>query len=205
MSSNDALIESMIERGVLKTPRVIKAFRSVDRADFVLPKYTEEAYGDYPLPIGGGGTISQPSTVAFILELLSPELGDTVLDVGSGSGWTTALLSELVGPKGAVWGVEIVPQLVKFGKENLAKYDFPHANITTADKDTLGLPKHAPYDKILVSAAAEELPEQLIEQLAAGGRLVIPIVNSIWQIDKKEDGEIKEKEFHGFVFVPLLT
>lgn len=205
MESHEALVEYLIESDVLKTPVLMDAFYAIDRADFVRPEYAREAYGDYPLPIGGGGTISQPSTVAIMLEMLAPAVGDTILDVGSGSGWTTALLAHVVGEKGRVWGVEIVPELVTFGRENLAKYDLPQAHIVAAREDALGLPEQGPFDKILVSAAAQEEPAGLIDQLKPGGRLVIPIDNSVWKIDKRADGTIDRKELSGFVFVPLIT
>ena len=127
--SNLALVEKLISDEALRTPRIIDAFKKIDRADFVEVQYKDEAYGDYPLPIGHEQTISQPSTVAFMLELLQPATGNKVLDVGSGSGWTAALLAQIVGPEGRVFGFELVPELVKFGSENLAKYNFPHAEI----------------------------------------------------------------------------
>jgi len=99
------LISKLLEDGVLKTKRIIEAFMEIDRADFVKKEYIGEAYGDYPLPTEQGQTISQPSTVAFMLELLQPAEGDRILDVGSGSGWSTALLAQIAGPKGRVWGV----------------------------------------------------------------------------------------------------
>ena len=200
--NKDELIEKLIADEMLKTERIIEAFRGVDRADFMQGEYKDEAYGDYPLPIGHEQTISQPSTVAFMLELLQPAAGDKVLDVGSGSGWTTALLAQIVGPEGRVFGLELVPDLVKFGSENLGKYNFPHARIQQAD-DVLGLPPEAPFDKILVSAAGQVLPQGLIDQLKVGGRLVIPIQNSVWKIDKLSETEIDKTEFSGFAFVPL--
>ena len=182
MNESD-LVDKLVGDGVLKTVRIIDALKRIDRVEFVLEEYKYEAYGDYPLLIGHGQTISQPTTVAFMLELLRPEKGDRILDVGSGSGWTTALLAQIVGPTGRVWGLELVPELVKFGSENLAKYDFPHAGIQQAG-DVLGLPREAPFDKILVSAAGEEMPQELIDQLKVSGRLVIPIQNSVWKVDK---------------------
>jgi len=119
--SNAALIIHLKETDVLKTKRIISALRLIDRADFVPAKLRLQAYEDYPLPLLDGQTISQPYTVALMLELLRPSPGSKVLDVGSGSGWTTALLAQIVGHSGKVSGVEIVPGLVKFGQKNLAK------------------------------------------------------------------------------------
>ncbi len=132
MRSNKELVEHLIKRGVLKTPKIIEAFKKIDRKDFVKEEFLEEAYFDTPLPIGFGQTISQPYTVAFMLELLEPKEGDTVLDIGSGSGWTTALLAYIVGNKGKVIGVERIKELVEFGKKNLAKYKFKNAHIELA-------------------------------------------------------------------------
>lgn len=200
--TKDQLIIHLQSSGILKTPQIINAFQKIDRADFILPEYSEEQYNDYPLPIGHGQTISQPTTVAFMLELLQPKQGEKILDVGSGSGWTTALLAHITGEKGKVFGVELVPKLVEFGNENLKKYDMPWTSIKQAG-DALGLPEQAPFDKILVSASAEKMPDRLITQLKVGGRLVIPVQNSIWQIDKISETETKKTEFPGFVFVPL--
>jgi len=180
----EALINNIIARGYLKTPEIIKAFRRVDRQDFVPEENTPESYDDYPLPIGHGQTISQPSTVAFMLELLQPEEADKILDIGAGSGWTTAILAEITGERGFVYGTELVAELVEFGRENLSKNKVVNAEVWQADIQQLGLPAKAPFDKILVSAAAEDLPQELIDQLKIGGRMVLPILDSIWKIDK---------------------
>lgn len=201
--SHDELVNNLIKKGYLKTPQLIAAFQGVDRKDFVLPEYSDESYGDYPLPIGDEQTISQPSTVAFMLELLQPQEGDIVLDVGSGSGWTTALLAEIVGERGFVYGVELVPELVRLGRDNLAVYGFDNAEIYQASPNILGLPDKGPFDKILVSAAGEDLPEELVEQLKAGGRMVIPVADSIIKVDKINESEINEERYPGFAFVPL--
>lgn len=196
------LADHLIRSGVLKTPEIVAAFRSVDRADFVPERYRAEAYRDYPLLIGSEQTISQPTTVAFMLELLQPRPGDRVLDVGSGSGWTTALLAHIVGTGGRVIGLEIVPELVKFGRKNLARYQFAHVEIRQAG-NAIGLPDEAPFDKILVSAAADEIPRELTSQIKAGGRLVIPVRGSVWKIEALASGALRREEFPGFAFVPL--
>lgn len=179
-----------------------RAFKKINRADFVTPDYQVEAGEDYPLPIGYGQTISQPFTVAFMLELLEPQKGDRVLDVGSGSGWTTALLAVLVSEKGKVFGVEKIPELVEFGRKNLTKYNFPNAKIIQAGAE-LGLPSEAPFARILVSAAAEAIPETLLQQLQSPGVMVLPVKNTLIQIKKDTVGKITRKEFPGFAFVPL--
>jgi len=207
--SNKELVESLIQRGYLKTPRIIEAFRAVDRKDFMLSEHRDEAYVDEAFPIGYGQTISQPLTVAFMLELLMPEPGDKILDVGSGSGWTTALLAYIVGKdisekQGKVIGIERISELVEFGRENLAKYHFMHAEIRAAG-DELGFSGAAPFDRILVSAASEEVPQSLIEQLTIGGRMVIPIQNSIWKIERGAGNNINKEEYFGFSFVSLVA
>lgn len=197
------LAKELEKKGVLKKKRVLKAFLSVDRADFVLPEYKNEAYGDYPLPIGYGQTISQPYTVAFMLDLLDPKEGEKILDLGSGSGWTTAILSRAVGANGRVFGIELVPELVEFGRKNILKYSMPQASIEKAGK-TMGLKREAPFDKILVSAKSDSYPAGLSEQLSSGGTMVVPVGNSIWKAKKDAGGDIKIETFDGFAFVPLI-
>ena len=219
MNVKDGLIDELVREGYLKTPRIIDAFRAIDRADFVLPEYKDEAYGNYPLPIGEGQTISQPLTVAFMLELLDPQSGEKILDVGCGSGWTTALLSSLVGSdpaiagsdptvatRGKVIGIERIPELCRFGQKNLVKY-FPEerAKIICGD-GTRGLLEEAPFDKILSGASASaEIPDAWVKQLKVGGKIVAPVGGSIWLFTKKSEKELDKKEFPGFVFVPLVA
>lgn len=201
MNSARELADYLEER-VLRTPRIVRAFRDVDRADFVPAVFRENPYGDHPLPIGEGQTISQPFTVAFMLELLKPEEGARVLDVGSGSGWTTALLASVVGEKGEVLALERMEPLVAFGRANLRKYGFPRARIEKAGKE-LGRPGER-FDRILVSAAAERMPETLKEQLVVGGRMVIPVENAIFAVERTGETRWKEERYDGFVFVPLI-
>lgn len=192
----------MIASGILKTPRITDAFQKIDRKYFVPEAFSEHIYVDRPLPIGKDQTISQPSTVAFMLELLLPEEGDKVLDIGSGSGWTAALLCAIVSEKGSVLGLERVDELVKRGQNNLKQFEFSQCHIRKAD-DKLGVPGEA-FDKILVSASADEIPRELFAQLKIRGTLVIPVINSIFCFKKISETEIKAEEYQGFVFVPLI-
>ena len=198
------LIDKLIARGYLKTPRIIDAFRKVDRVDFIPDRLKSEAQTNTPLPIGYGQTISQPLTVAFMLELLSPQEGDRILDVGSGSGWQSALLAYIAGAGGKVIAIERIPELCEFGKRNAEKYGFRNLRFIIGD-GSVGYRKEAPYDKIIAAASSSEgVPPELKDQLKPGGRLVIPVENSIWLVVKESTGEYREKEFPGFVFVPLI-
>lgn len=200
------LIDYLVDTGYLHTPRIISAFRKIKREDFLPEKLKDQAELNQPLPIGEGQTISQPLTVAFMLELLQPKAGNKILDVGSGSGWTTALLSELAGENGKVYGVEVRKSLKEFGEKNASKYNFVKKGVAqfVLSDGSFGLKKYAPYDRILVSASAREIPKELKEQLKTGGIMVIPIRESIWKITKRESGKFEEIEYPGFVFVPLI-
>lgn len=205
-SKKDDLIELLIKEGYLKTPAIIEAFRKIDRFDFVIDYLKPEAYRNSPLGIGFGQAISQPLTVAVMLELLQPEPGQKILDIGSGSGWSTALLSEIVGGGGKVFGVEVVPELSEFGRKNVSHYNFVRqgiAEFVCAD-GSKGLPEKAPFDRIVSAAASQQVPEAWKKQLKIGGRLVLPMRQSLWLIIKKSDNDFEEKEYPGFIFVPLI-
>ncbi len=189
------------EQGRLHSPRLIQSFNTIDRNDFVPSAFADEAYEDYPLSIGKGQTISQPSTVALMLELLELKEDDTVLDIGCGSGWTTALLAQTV-TSGSVTAVERLEPLLAMAQHNVAKYHLNNVTFHRAGK-ALGLPGKV-FDKILVSAAATELPLSLVKQLRNGGIMVIPIDNTLTVVYKKEDGTFEQRVLHGFVFVPLI-
>lgn len=204
MRTNEELIGHLIHSGALHSSSLIHAFTRCDRILFVPQELHSYAYSDRPLPIGVAQTISQPYTVAVMLELLNPMVGNRVLDIGSGSGWTTALLATAVGKSGYVEGVEIIPPLVEYGNANLHKAHIDNASITLADPSSLGREGEL-YDRILVSASAPEMPIKLFEQLKTGGILVIPIQNSIWHVAKHEDGTLDAYELPGFVFVPLIV
>ena len=203
------IVSQFIQSNYLKTPRIINAFRKIKRKDFVPPEFRDVAEANEPLSIGYGQTISQPLTVAFMLELLQPKQGEKVLDIGSGSGWTAALLAEIVGPKGKVFAVEIIPELKEFGEENARKYNFVKSGriqFITGD-GSKGLPDFAPFDCIHVAAAASRIPLPLSEQLAIGGRMVIPLgvrTQNITLVKKITQNYFQRREFPGFVFVPLI-
>ncbi len=204
MKTHQELVGSMILSDVLKSPQIIDAFETIDRKYFVSDFYASNIYVDAPLPIGNRQTISQPSTVAFMLEHLSPQAGEEILDIGSGSGWTTSLLSHIVGEKGAVIGIERVDELVEQGEKNLAQFCFTNSCHIQKAGEELGLPNKQ-FDKILVSASAEEIPHKLFDQLKEGGTLVIPIQHSIFKFKKLLNNQIKSEEFKGFAFVPLIV
>jgi|SRR3989344_521376 len=200
----NSLIQKLIGDCVLKTPLMIQAFHKIERADFVPESIKSDAWRDCALPTFEDQTISQPYTVAFMLELLNPLGGETILDVGSGSGWVSALLAHAVGPKGRVCGIERIEQLVEFSKNNLSKYNFNNLEIIHGD-GTKGLKKYAPFDKIHVAAAASAIPRALKEQLKIGGKMVIPTKNNdIRLIEKISKTKYTERIYHGFVFVPLV-
>ncbi len=201
--NNEELVNYLIVSGVLKTPRIIEAFLKIDRKYFVPDILKDKAYIDEPLPIGNNQTISQPSTVAFMLELLQPTNTDKILDIGSGSAWTTALLCYIAGKNGKVIGLERVDELVKQGQKNLEKFNFYQTCKIEKAKKQIGLP-NIKFDKILVSASAEEFPKELLHQLNIGGIIVIPVRNSIIKFEKISKDNIRKSEYPGFVFVPLI-
>lgn len=204
-------MEKLVKEGYLKTPWIIEAFLKVDRKDFVPDEMKALAYEDIALPTMLGQTISQPATVAYILELLQPEAGDKVMDVGAGSCWQTALLAYIVGRdpsagsgrEGRVYAIERLCPLLEWGKKNFEKYGFKNAEFFCQD-GTKGLPEHTPFDKIIAAAAGHAMIQNWQDQLTVGGRIVMPIEHSIWLYIKKSATVFEKHEHYGFAFVPLV-
>lgn len=184
--------------------RVMAAMARVAREEFVLPSYRHMAYDNTPLPIEAGQTISQPLIVALMTDLLDPQPDDVVLEVGSGSGYQAAVLSGLVKQ---VYGVEIVEQLANSAAEVLARLGYDNVTVRAGD-GYAGWPEHAPFDSIIVTAAAAEIPPPLLEQLKPGGKLVIPVGaehgdQELLLVEVDDRGEIRERSVLPVRFVPL--
>lgn len=207
MSTSDDLVDGLLAEGVLRTPVIIDAFRAIDRRDFVLEELEVDAYLNIPLSIGEGQTISQPYTVAFMLELLQPQVGDSILDIGFGSGWQTALLAHIVGESGHVTAIEIIPGLCETGKENVGKYTFIEKGTVEMHciSGLKGYTDNAPYDRIIAAAdAGVNVPKEWLEQTKVGGRIVVPVGSSLMLLIKKSVDNWEREDYPGFVFVPLV-
>ncbi len=205
MNSNYELVEFLKRNGAIKTKKVERAFLAIDRSNFVPFRYINEAYENYPLPLCEGQTISQPETVAFMLECLGVNKGEKILEIGAGSGWVTALLSNLVGRKGFVYSYEINKNVGNFGQNNLFKMSLPpNYSYKIADAKR-NWAKNKPYNKIIAAAAFESVGDELVGLLAPGGILLVPTKDcSLLRIKKYNNGKIERKVFPGFIFVPLV-
>ena len=179
-----------------------RAFSMVPRSEFLPPDQRKYADLDVPLPIGFAVTNSQPTTVRDMLRLLAVQPGDSILDVGSGSGWTTALLSHLTGPDGKVTAVERIPELVERSRKALGGLE--NVSLYSAVPGQIGWPSRAPYDRILVSAAAASLPNMLVEQLTPGGIMVIPVGGTMLRVRRRQDGTPLISRHGAYAFVPLV-
>jgi protein-L-isoaspartate(D-aspartate) O-methyltransferase len=200
MSWNET-IRKLKRHDYLTSRRVEEAMRAVDRKEFVPEEYEDQAYVDRPLPIGEGQTITAPHMVAMMTEALEPAEDERVLEIGTGSGYQAAVLAQLVTE---VHTVERIVDLAEQARERLKQY----GNVTVYRRDgSRGLPDEAPFDKILVTAAAPRLPEMLVDQLREGGRLVVPVGSRLTQqlrVYEKQEGELVKKESMGSVrFVPM--
>jgi protein-L-isoaspartate(D-aspartate) O-methyltransferase len=203
-SRRHEMVDTQIARRGVRDRRVLDALRTVPRERFVPERLAELAYEDTPLPIAEEQTISQPFVVALMAEALELAPGDKVLEIGAGSGYAAAVLGQLARE---VWAVERHESLAREAAERLA--DFGYTNIQVVHGDgTLGLPEHAPYDGIVVAAGGPEVPPALLDQLAPGGRLVIPIgpdprTQSLLRVRRTGHGFVRE-DLGGVRFVPLI-
>jgi protein-L-isoaspartate(D-aspartate) O-methyltransferase len=194
--------EQIIARGV-KDERVLEAMRKVPRHLFVEKTYYHQVYNDYPLPVGHGQTISQPYMVAVMTELLELKGDEKVLEVGTGSGYQTAVLALLCSK---VYTMERIAELTKDARSKLEKLGFRNISFMVGD-GSIGWPDYAPYKGIIVTAGAPDIPNALIEQLDENGRLVIPVGHEhcqVLNVVKKHKGRIYRKEIFECTFVPLL-
>ncbi|MEW5936611.1 MAG: protein-L-isoaspartate(D-aspartate) O-methyltransferase [Candidatus Thermoplasmatota archaeon] len=205
--SLSALVDDLVASGYVVSPRLEEAMRRVDRALFLPREMAAYAYIDSPLHIGHGQTISAPHMVAIMMEVLEAPRGPRCLEIGTGSGYHAALAAEMIGPEGMLLTIERVKELAATASENLEAAGYADRVKVIVGDGSLGYPPAAPYDRILVTCAAPGLPKPLAEQLADGGRAVVPIGNRYWQtlyaIDKR-GGRLDYKAHGGCVFVPLI-
>ncbi len=207
-NEREEMTKRLVQWGYLTNPEIIAAFKKVPRHEFMPPNVRGYAHVDQPMPIGQGQTISAPSMVAIMLEALDLKKGQKVLEIGAGSGYNVALIAEIVGDGGKIITVERVPELAEFGRKNLEKTGYGWVNVVVGD-GTCGYEKEAPYDRILVTACAPELPKPLIEQLKEGGKLGAPIGHhymfQTWTVaEKRSEKDINVRECGGCSFVPLV-
>jgi protein-L-isoaspartate(D-aspartate) O-methyltransferase len=208
MSDFAARRERMIERQIaargIRDPRVLDALRAVPREEFVAPHLAELAYDDHPLPIAQGQTISQPYIVALMVEALEAQPGDRALEVGAGTGYAAAVLSRLAGE---VYAIERHASLARAAADRLARLGFANVQVTAGD-GSLGWPEHAPYDGIMVAAGGPEVPRALLDQLAPGGRLVLPVGpvehQVLLRVRRAPDGSFRRESLGEVRFVPLV-
>ena len=198
------VIETIERRGITDED-VLNAMRAVPRHLFVPENERDHAYGDHPLPIGYGQTISQPYIVALMTDLLALKEGDKVLEIGTGSGYQAAILAEI--PSVEVYTIEIIPELAESARERLESLGYTSLHCKQGD-GYYGWAEHAPFDAIIVTAAPDHLPQTLVEQLASGGQMVIPIgppggYQTLWKFVKGAGGELQAFNMGGVAFVPF--
>jgi protein-L-isoaspartate(D-aspartate) O-methyltransferase len=196
------MVETQIVARGVRDPRVLEAMRTVPRHAFVDAAQSSQAYEDHPLPIAGNQTISQPYIVALMTELLELVPNETVLEIGTGSGYQSAVLSTLARE---VYTIEIVPELARSAAAKLKERGYANVRVKEGD-GYRGWPEHAPFDAIIVTAAPERIPQPLLDQLAVGGRMVIPVGGFFQELKvftKDRNGKISEKDILPVRFVPM--
>ena len=204
-AEREAMVERQIESRGITDPKILEAFRAVPREAFISEEYADLAYGDHPLPIEAGQTISQPYIVALMIKAAEIKPGDKVLEVGAGSGYAAAVISRIAGK---VVAIERQRELVKIAQQRIARLGYDNVKIVEGD-GTRGWEADAPYDAILAAASGSHVPRPLIEQLAPNGRIVMPVGDPGWvqelvKVTKQEDGILKQENLGGVRFVPLI-
>ena len=202
VQAQQRMVEVHLKGRDINNEKVLEAMGDVSRHEFVRPPLRHLSYRDSPLPIGAGQTISQPYIVALMTQLADPRPGDKALDIGTGSGYQAAILSKLVDK---VYSIEIVESLAKEAKGRLEELGYKNVEVRHGD-GYAGWQAHAPFDVIIVAAAPDHVPPALIDQLAPGGKLVIPVgdrIQSLFVIEKGEDGKVKRREVIPVRFVPM--
>lgn len=209
MADFTELRERMVERQIagrgIRDPGILDAFRAVPREAFVAREHAEAAYDDHPLPIEAGQTISQPYIVALMIEAAEVRPGDKVLEVGAGSGYAAAVMSRIADE---VVAIERQHDLVAVSRERLRRLGYTNVRIVEGD-GTRGCPDEAPFDAILAAASGSHVPQPLLDQLASGGRLVMPVgspgdIQHLLKVTKREDGTLQQSDLGAVRFVPLI-
>lgn len=204
-AEREAMVERQLKRRGIAEPSILNAFRTVPREAFIGDEYAHLAYGDHPLPIEAGQTISQPYIVALMIHAAAIKSGDKVLEIGAGSGYAAAVISRIADE---VIGIERQRELVEVARERLKRLGYDNVEIVEGD-GTRGCPDEAPFDAILAAASGSHVPEYLLGQLAPGGRIVMPIgspggVQELIKVTKQDDGILKQENLGGVRFVPLI-
>ena len=199
------MVEDQIKRRGVKDVGVLKAVQKVEREKFVPEKYRDLAYSDNPLPIGHQQTISQPYIVAYMTEHLQISKSHNVLEIGTGSGYQAAILAEMAHH---VFTIEIIPKLAESAEKVLMELAYENITLRTGD-GYKGWPEEAPFDRIMVTAAPNEIPEKLVEQLAPNGRMILPVGGSIfaqylWLVQKDKEGIVTKEKILAVRFVPMV-
>lgn len=205
VAARDRMVERQLAARGIRDPRVLDAMRAVPREAFLAPQQAAQAYDDGPLPIGAGQTISQPYVVAFMIEVVAPAADDRALEIGTGSGYSAAVLAQIVAE---VYTVERIPALADAAAARLAALGYRSVQVRCGD-GTLGWPERAPYDVIVVTAGGPRVPPALLDQLAPGGRLVMPVGDDprfqrLVRVWRRPDGSLVEEALESVAFVPLI-
>lgn len=206
--NREEMVQKLKERGHLKSLEVIEAFEKIPREKFVPSNKESEAYADRPLSIGHGQTISAPSMIAIMLEVLDLESGQKVLEIGTGSGYNAALLAEIVGEEGEVYTVERIENIAEMGRKNLERTGYDQVEVVVGD-GTQGYQEESPWDRVLVAACAPEVPDPLVDQIKVGGKVAAPVGShymsqTLLTVEKTAEDETEVQEHGGCAFVPLV-